>query len=164
MRILAIGGAGFIGSAFVRSVVAERLHEVLVLDNLTYARNGTALAPCEGSPYFRFVLGDICKSTAVRELLGEFRPNAVINFAAETHVDCSIDGPSDFIQTNIVGTSVLLESCLGYWRGLGDTERNRFRYLQVSTDEVFGALSLGDPPFSEESPMRPSSPYSASKA
>ena len=163
MRILVTGGAGFIGSAFVRSLINGWDHEVLVFDKLTYAGTLSSLAAVAGSERYRFVQADICDARAVSDALTAFQPQVVAHLAAESHVDRSIDGPAAFIQTNVVGTFTLLDQALQYWRGLPDEEQARFRFHHVSTDEVFG--SLGDEgAFSETTPYDPRSPYSASKA
>jgi dTDP-glucose 4,6-dehydratase len=162
-RYLVTGGAGFIGSALVRHLIATTAHEVVVLDKLTYAGNLESLVSVVGNPRYRFVRGDIADRTLVGNLLAEFRPNAIIHLAAESHVDRSIDAAADFIQTNIVGTYALLEEALTYWRSLAQAEQDRFRFHHVSTDEVFGALDA-DGAFDEASPYRPTSPYAASKA
>lgn len=163
MRILVTGGAGFIGSALVRSLINGSDHEVLVFDKLTYAGTLSSLAAVAGSERYRFVQADICDARAVSDALTAFRPQVVAHLAAESHVDRSIDGPAAFIQTNVVGTFTLLDQALQYWRGLPDEEQARFRFHHVSTDEVFG--SLGDEgAFSETTPYDPRSPYSASKA
>lgn len=162
-RYLVTGGAGFIGSAVVRHLIAAASHEVVVLDKLTYAGNLDSLEPVARDPRFRFVRGDIADSAMVGRLIREVRPDAILHLAAESHVDRSIDAASAFVQTNVVGTQVLLEEALAYWRGLPQHDRDRFRFLHVSTDEVFGAL--GDVGvFNEDSPYRPTSPYAASKA
>ncbi|CAN5332644.1 dTDP-glucose 4,6-dehydratase [soil metagenome] len=163
MRVLITGGAGFIGSALTRHLIASSDHEVLVFDKLTYAGVMTSLAPIAGSDRFTFVRGDICDSNAVQETLAAFRPEVIAHLAAESHVDRSIDGPGTFIQTNLVGTFVMLDQALTYWRGLQPDEQAAFRFHHISTDEVFG--SLGDEGhFTEETPYDPRSPYSASKA
>ncbi|MFC5345608.1 dTDP-glucose 4,6-dehydratase [Brevundimonas staleyi] len=163
MRILVTGGAGFIGSALVRRLIAHSDHEVLVFDKLTYAGLLSSLEPAAGSDRYRFVQADICDSEAVARALGEFRPQVVAHLAAESHVDRSIDGPGAFIETNLVGTFVMLNQALGYWRGLGEADKAAFRFHHISTDEVFG--SLGDEGFfTETTPYDPRSPYSASKA
>jgi dTDP-glucose 4,6-dehydratase len=160
--LLVTGGAGFIGSNFVRQAVADGLR-VVNLDLLTYAGNLDSLADLEGQAGYRFVQGDIGDRTLVASLLAQHRPDAVVNFAAESHVDRSIDGPAAFVQTNVVGTLNLLECARDYWRGLDDAARAAFRFLHVSTDEVYG--SLGDSgKFTETTPYAPNSPYSASKA
>lgn len=162
-RILVTGGAGFIGSAVVRLIVGETDASVLVLDKMTYAANPAALRAAEGSNRYSFVKADIADLDAMRDALRSFRPDAILNLAAESHVDRSIDGPGDFIQTNVVGTFSLLQAALGYWRGLEADAKERFRFIQISTDEVFGSLGPGGA-FEETTPYKPSSPYSASKA
>ena len=162
-RFLVTGGAGFIGSAVVRHLIRETEHRVLVVDKLTYAGNLSSLAPVAADPRFRFVRADIADDSCMRELLEGFRPDVVMNLAAESHVDRSIDGPGTFIQTNIVGTFVLLQAALGYWRHLPAAAAASFRFHHVSTDEVYGSLE-GDDLFREETPYQPRSPYAASKA
>ncbi|TZG27941.1 dTDP-glucose 4,6-dehydratase [Sphingomonas montanisoli] len=163
MRILVTGGAGFIGSALVRHLIGETDHEVLNLDKLTYAGVLSSVAPVAESPRYRFVQGDICDAELVGKLFAEFRPQIVAHLAAESHVDRSIDGPGEFIQTNIVGTFTMLQQALGYWQGLEDAEKAAFRFHHISTDEVFG--SLGETGyFTETTAYDPRSPYSASKA
>ncbi len=163
MRVLVTGGAGFIGSAVARHLVAEVGCEVLVLDKLTYAGNRENLAPVAGRANYRFVQADICDRQAVVQALADFRPDHIMHLAAESHVDRSIEGAGAFVQTNIVGTFTLLEAARHYWSALDGEARARFRFLHVSTDEVYGAL--GDTGlFSETTPYDPSSPYSASKA
>ncbi|MGA8650216.1 MAG: dTDP-glucose 4,6-dehydratase [Xanthobacteraceae bacterium] len=162
-RFLVTGGAGFIGSAFVRHALAATEHHVLVLDKLTYAGNLESLAPVKDHPRFKFVRADVADAMAMRKTLADFQPDVVLHLAAESHVDRSIDGPAAFVQTNMVGTFVLLQQALGYWRTLPKTKAERFRFHHVSTDEVFGSLDAQGL-FSEESPYRPNSPYSASKA
>ena len=162
-RILVTGGAGFIGSNFVRSVMEESDWEVLNLDLLTYAGNRATVASLEREVRYRFTQGDIGDRALVGQLLREFRPSAVMNFAAESHVDRSIDGPAAFIQTNVVGTFSLLESVREYWTGLTGKARSSFRFLHVSTDEVYGSLGPAGR-FTEETAYAPNSPYAASKA
>ncbi|GAA0868115.1 dTDP-glucose 4,6-dehydratase [Brevundimonas basaltis] len=163
MRILVTGGAGFIGSAVVRRLIDHTDHEVLVFDKLTYAGVLSSLGPVSDSPRYQFVHADICDAEAVGASLRAFQPHGVLHLAAESHVDRSIDGPGAFIQTNLVGTYVLLQEVTAHWRSLSDEARNAFRFHHVSTDEVFG--SLGDEGlFSETTPYDPRSPYSASKA
>lgn len=162
-RFLVTGGAGFIGSAFVRHVLAATEHHVLVLDKLTYAGNLESLAPVKDHLRFKFVRADIADAMAMRKTLADFQPDVILHLAAESHVDRSIDGPAEFVQTNMVGTFVLLQQALGYWRTLPKTKAERFRFHHVSTDEVFGSLDAQGL-FSEDSPYRPNSPYSASKA
>ena len=162
--ILVTGGAGFIGANFVLDWLAQSDEPVINLDKLTYAGNRENLASLEGDGRHHFVHGDIGDSALVDELLRVHQPRAVINFAAESHVDRSIHGPEDFIQTNVVGTLRLLESVRGHWNGLGAEAKTSFRFLHVSTDEVYGSLSPTDPAFTEDHPFEPNSPYSASKA
>lgn len=163
MKVLVTGGAGFIGSALVRHLIADTDHDVLVLDKLTYAGVRESLDPVADSPRLQFVQGDICDGDSVATLLTEFRPDVIAHLAAESHVDRSIDGPGEFIQTNLVGTFVMLQRALDYWRSLSEAEKTSFRFHHISTDEVFG--SLGDEGyFVETTPYDPRSPYSASKA
>jgi len=162
--IFVTGGAGFIGSNFVLDWIANEEVAVINLDKLTYAGNPRNLASLEGNPQHVFVRGDIGNGILLNELLTQHKPRAVVNFAAESHVDRSIHGPGEFIQTNIVGTFNLLESARAYFADLDQAEKDRFRFLHVSTDEVYGTLSPQDPPFSETNPYEPNSPYSASKA
>jgi dTDP-glucose 4,6-dehydratase len=163
MKIIVTGGAGFIGSAVVRHLIAETDWQVVNLDKLTYAGNLESLASMEREPRYSFARLDILDQAGVRALLAREQPDAVMHLAAESHVDRSIDGPADFIQTNIVGSYRLLEETLFYWRGLDASRKTAFRFHHVSTDEVFG--SLGDTGlFREDTPYSPNSPYSASKA
>ena len=162
--IIVTGGAGFIGSNFVLDWLAQYDEPVLTLDKLTYAGNLDNLRSLEGDARHAFVRGDIGDRELVARLLDEHRPRAIINFAAESHVDRSILGPGEFIQTNVVGTFNLLEAVRAYWSGLPDAERSAFRFLHVSTDEVYGSLEAGDAPFAETHQYQPNSPYSASKA
>ena len=164
MTILVTGGAGFIGGNFVLDWVAGSDETVINLDKLTYAGNLETLSTLHGNPSHISVQGDIGDRVLVERLLAEHRPRAVINFAAESHVDRSIHGPGDFIETNIVGTYNLLESVRGYWNGLPVGEKAAFRFLHVSTDEVYGSLAKDDPAFAETNRYEPNSPYSASKA
>ena len=164
MSIMVTGGAGFIGSNFVLDWLRHHDEIIINVDKLTYAGNLENLASLQGDARYRFVLGDIGDSTIMMRLLAQHTPRAVINFAAESHVDRSIHGPEDFIQTNIVGTFRLLESARRYWDGLSADDRVRFRFLHVSTDEVYGSLELGEPAFTEHRQYEPNSPYSASKA
>jgi dTDP-glucose 4,6-dehydratase len=162
--ILVTGGAGFIGGNFVLDWLAQHDEPVINLDKLTYAGNLETLASLQGDARHLFVHGDIGDAALVSRLLAEHKPRAVVNFAAESHVDRSIHGPEDFIQTNIVGTFHLLESVRAYWGGLASDEREAFRFLHVSTDEVYGSLGKDDPAFTENHRYEPNSPYSASKA
>lgn len=164
MSILVTGGAGFIGANFVLDWLAQHDELVINLDKLTYAGNLENLASLEGDTRHIFVRGDIGDTALVDRLLQEHQPRAIINCAAESHVDRSIHGPGDFIQTNIVGTFHLLESVRAYWNGLESDSQQRFRVLHVSTDEVYGSLGKDDPAFSETNRYEPNSPYSASKA
>jgi dTDP-glucose 4,6-dehydratase len=164
MTILVTGGAGFIGANFVLDWLAQTDERVVNLDKLTYAGNLQNLGSLENDARHIFVHGDIGDFGTVQRLLDDYRPRAVLNFAAESHVDRSIHGPGDFIQTNIVGTFQLLEAIRGYWSGLSQTERTAFRLLHVSTDEVYGSLGTDDPAFRETNRYEPNSPYSASKA
>lgn len=164
MKILVTGGAGFIGSAVIRYLIQETTDEVVNLDALTYAGNLDSLVDVSDSPRYRFEHADICDASAVRRIIQEHRPDAVLHLAAESHVDRSIDGPSAFIQTNIVGTSVLLEESRNYWQSLDNDAKERFRLHHVSTDEVYGELDKMDPQFTETTPYAPNSPYAASKA
>lgn len=163
-HILVTGGAGFIGSNFVLDWIAETGAPVVNLDKLTYAGNLNNLATLQNDPRHIFVHGDIGDSPLVRQLLETYRPRAILNFAAESHVDRSIHGPEDFIQVNIVGTFHLLKEACAYWLSLAETEKATFRFLHVSTDEVYGSLQALDPPFHEMTRYAPNSPYSASKA
>jgi dTDP-glucose 4,6-dehydratase len=157
------GGAGFIGSAVVRHLVASR-YDVVNVDKLTYSGSLEALRSVENSPQHRFYQADICDRERMASILAEEQPDAIMHLAAETHVDRSIDGPAAFVETNVVGTFRLLDAALGYWRGLDEERRARFRFHHISTDEVFGELELDGGIFTEETPYAPSSPYSASKA
>lgn len=163
LRFLVTGGAGFIGSAVVRHLVAETPHEVMNLDKLTYAGNLDNLAGIDADPRYRFAQVDICDAAKMRDTIDGFAPDIIMHLAAESHVDRSIDGPAAFIETNVMGTFVLLEAARRHWLGLESDAKARFRFHHVSTDEVFG--SLGDTDFfREDSPYQPNSPYSASKA
>ncbi|MGE5169488.1 MAG: dTDP-glucose 4,6-dehydratase [Rudaea sp.] len=162
--ILVTGGAGFIGANFVLDWLAEVGEPVINLDKLTYAGNLKSLAPLAGDGRHVFVRGDIGDADLVRTLLARHRPRAVVNFAAESHVDRSIHGPAPFIQTNVVATFALLDCVRAWWVDLPRAERDAFRFLHVSTDEVYGSLGAADPPFTETSPYAPNSPYAASKA
>jgi dTDP-glucose 4,6-dehydratase len=162
--ILVTGSAGFIGANFVLDWCAQQDEAVISLDKLTYAGNLENLASLKDNPRHIFVQGDIGDAKLVSELLAKYQPRAVVNFAAESHVDRSIHGPEDFIQTNIVGTFHLLEAVRAYWGGLADAEKTAFRFLHVSTDEVYGSLAKDEPAFTETHRYEPNSPYSASKA
>jgi len=164
MRILVTGGAGFIGSAVLRHLVGNSNHQVACLDKLTYAGNLESLDSATDSPRYRFYQVDICDAVALDKAFGEFQPTAVMHLAAESHVDRSIDGPADFIQTNIVGTYTLLEAARRYWNTLEGEAKAAFRFHHISTDEVYGDLEGTDDLFTETTPYSPSSPYSASKA
>lgn len=162
--ILVTGGAGFIGANFVLDWLAHHDEPVINVDKLTYAGNLENLASLQGDARHIFVQADIGDSAVIGQLLAQHQPRAVVNFAAESHVDRSIHGPEDFIQTNVVGTFRLLEAVRAYWNGLEGEAKTSFRFLHVSTDEVYGTLSLTDPAFTEENNYEPNSPYSASKA
>ncbi|MDP9895818.1 dTDP-glucose 4,6-dehydratase [Variovorax boronicumulans] len=162
--ILITGGAGFIGANFVLDWIAQSDEPVVNLDKLTYAGNLETLASLKDNPRHIFVQGDIGDSALLDRLLAEHKPRAVVNFAAESHVDRSIHGPEDFVQTNVLGTFRLLESVRGFWNALPADQKAAFRFLHVSTDEVYGSLSKTDPAFTEENKYEPNSPYSASKA
>ena len=164
MRILLTGGCGFIGSAVIRHVLRHTGHDVVNVDKMTYAASLDALEAAQGDSRHRLVRADIADADAMRRVFAEAMPDAVMHLAAESHVDRSIDGPGDFIRTNVVGTFTLLEAARAYWSQLPDEARARFRFHHISTDEVFGALEQGDPPFTEATPYDPRSPYSASKA
>ena len=162
--ILVTGGAGFIGSNFVLDWIAGEADTIINLDKLTYAGNLENLTSLEGNPRHLFVRGDIGDADLIAKLLTEHQPRAIVNFAAESHVDRSIHGPAEFIQTNIVGTFHLLEATRAYWNSLGEQDKKAFRFLHVSTDEVYGSLSTTDSAFTETKQYEPNSPYSASKA
>jgi dTDP-glucose 4,6-dehydratase len=164
MKILLTGGAGFIGSALIRHIIADTAHSVLNLDKLTYAGNLESLADVAQSERYRFAQIDICDRDALQKAFVDFQPDAVMHLAAESHVDRSIDGPGEFIHTNITGTYVLLEATRAYWSALDDTRKAAFRFHHISTDEVYGDLHGVDDLFIESTPYAPSSPYSASKA
>ena len=164
MTILVTGAAGFIGSNFVLDWLKTSSETVINLDKLTYAGNRHNLAKIQDDPRHTLVQGDIGDQTLVPQLLAAHRPRAILNFAAESHVDRSIHGPGEFIQTNIVGTFNLLEAARDYWMQLEDAEKANFRFLHVSTDEVYGTLTASDAPFAEQNRYEPNSPYSASKA
>jgi dTDP-glucose 4,6-dehydratase len=163
MRVIVTGGAGFIGSAVVRHLVLEKGYEVLNIDALTYAGYLPSLRAVEGKPNYRFLQANICDRAAMEQAISGFRPERIMHLAAESHVDRSITGAADFIQTNVIGSFTLLEAARGYWAALDGAAKESFRFLHVSTDEVYG--SLGEQGlFTEETPYDPSSPYSASKA
>jgi len=163
-RILVTGSAGFIGSNFVLEMMKDPSVGIINLDKLTYAGNLNNLESVAGDPRYSFVQGDIADRELVRKLLTSHHPAAIVHFAAESHVDRSIRGPEDFIRTNVIGTFALLEEARAYWAELTGEDRGRFRFLHVSTDEVYGSLGPEDPPFSETTPYAPNSPYAASKA
>ncbi|HXT42489.1 MAG TPA: dTDP-glucose 4,6-dehydratase [Candidatus Angelobacter sp.] len=162
--ILVTGGAGFIGSNFILQWLAVENSGVVNLDKLTYAGNPANLASISADPRYRFLQGDICDRDVMAELLITHRPRAIVHFAAESHVDRSIHGPDDFVRTNVNGTFSLLEESRAYWSGLSPEEKSAFRFLHVSTDEVYGSLGPNDPAFTETTQYAPNSPYSASKA
>lgn len=164
MRILLTGGCGFIGSAVIRHLMRATGHSVLNVDCMTYAASTDALENTVDNARYGFSQTNIVDTPALNALFATFRPDAVMHLAAESHVDRSIDEPAVFVQTNVVGTHSMLEAARGYWQTLGPTEKNQFRFHHISTDEVFGALSPNDPPFTETTPYDPRSPYSASKA
>ena len=161
--VIVTGGAGFIGSAVIRHAVQNLGWRVLNVDKLTYAGNLASLREVENSPNYSFLQADICDGAAMRRVFAEFKPEAVMHLAAESHVDRSIDGPSAFIETNIVGTSILLEAAREYWHGLDKKAKETFRFHHISTDEVYGSLRKTGL-FTEKPPYDPGSPYSASKA
>ena len=163
-NILVTGGAGFIGSAVIRYLINETNSNVLNIDKLTYAGNLESLETVSNNPRYQFLHADICDKSAMTKAFQDFQPNIVMHLAAESHVDRSIDGPMDFIQTNIIGTYTLLEVARNYWQNLTEDKKSRFKFHHISTDEVYGDLEGTDDLFTEATPYSPSSPYSASKA
>ena len=164
LKILITGGAGFIGSALIRHLISHTNHEVVNVDKLTYAGNLDSLPGIDGNENYIFEQVDICDATEVKRLFGQHKPSAVMHLAAESHVDRSIDGPADFIATNIIGTFNLLEAARQYYLGLDSSTQQQFRFHHISTDEVYGDLEGEDDLFVETTPYAPSSPYSATKA
>ena len=164
MKILVTGGAGFIGSAVVRHIISDTEHDVVNVDKLTYAGNLDSLVSVAGSERYAFEQVDICDAAAAKAVFAEHKPDVVMHLAAESHVDRSIDGPGEFIQTNIVGTYTLLEAARAYRSQLSEKDKDKFRFHHISTDEVYGDLVGSDDLFTEDTPYAPSSPYSASKA
>ena len=164
MKILLTGGCGFIGSAVVRRAIRDTAHEIVNVDKMTYAASEAALEEALHHPRHVLVRADITDLVAMRECFARHQPDAVMHLAAESHVDRSIDGPAEFVHTNVTGTFILLDVARGYYNGLPPERQRGFRFHHISTDEVFGALQDGDPPFSETTPYDPRSPYSASKA
>ena len=163
-KIVITGGAGFIGSAVVRHIIENTQDSVVNVDKLTYAGNLESLKSVENNPRYAFEQVDICDAKALARVFEQHQPDAVMHLAAESHVDRSISGAADFIQTNIVGTYTLLEVAKNYWHTLDEAKKSAFRFHHISTDEVYGDLSFSEPAFTEQSPYHPSSPYSASKA
>ncbi len=164
MKILVTGGAGFIGSAVVRMLLADTSYSVVNVDKLTYAGNLESIPGAELNPKYVFEQADVCDASEIKKILERHKPNLVMHLAAESHVDRSIDGPEQFIQTNIFGTFTLLQQCRAYYQGLDMRDQERFRFHHISTDEVFGDLVSSGEFFAEDTPYAPSSPYSASKA
>lgn len=164
MKILVTGGAGFIGSAVIRHIINNTSDEVINVDKLTYAGNLESLDSIVNSSRYHFEKIDICSQTAIEELFNKYQPDVVMHLAAESHVDRSIDGPAEFIQTNVIGTFTLLETARKYWNGLPPSKKEAFRFHHISTDEVYGDLNGPEDLFTEDTSYAPSSPYSASKA
>lgn len=164
MHILITGGAGFIGSALIRYLIKNTDHQILNIDKLTYAGNLESLVEVESNPNYAFQKIDICDAAAIEQSFSEFQPDLIMHLAAESHVDRSIDGPAEFINTNIVGTYTLLEASRKYWQSLSQHKKSRFKFHHISTDEVYGDLEGTTDLFTESTPYAPSSPYSASKA
>ncbi|KTD82752.1 dTDP-D-glucose 4,6-dehydratase [Legionella waltersii] len=164
LKILVTGGAGFIGTNLIRFLINNTEHSVLNIDSLTYASNINSLESIANHPRYSFIKVDICFEEQIRQIIKEYRPNAVMHLAAESHVDNSIEAPVNFIRTNVIGTYNLLQATLDYWYSLGSKEKEGFRFHHISTDEVYGDLKISDSPFTEASSYNPSSPYSASKA
>ena len=163
LKVIVTGGAGFIGSALIRYLIRETDVEVMNLDKLTYAGNPASLREVDDSPRYHFTRADICDGAAVKKLFREFRPDAIMHLAAESHVDRSIDGPLEFVRTNVLGTATLLDAALEYWKTLPEDKKQSFRFQHISTDEVYGSLGATGL-FTENTPYDPRSPYSASKA
>ena len=163
-RFLITGGAGFIGSSVIRQIINNTNYDVVNVDKLTYAGNLAALKDVDKSERYRFEKVDICDTAEIRRVFTEYEPDIVMHLAAETHVDRSIDGPQDFIYTNIVGTYIILQEAMRFWENLGQGGNRSFRFHHISTDEVYGDLGSSESFFTEETPYQPSSPYSASKA
>jgi len=164
MKILITGGAGFIGANLVHQLIRETDHELLVIDKLTYAGNRASLDPVKNDPRFSFHSADLVDAELLNQSIKNFQPDAVMHLAAESHVDRSIDGPAAFVNTNVIGTFNLLQAVTNHWQNLDKVDQAHFRFLHVSTDEVYGSLNSSDRPFTELSPYRPNSPYSATKA
>ena len=163
-RVLVTGGAGFIGANFILTARNRQWFNVINLDKLTYASNLQNLAELQDDEGYYFIQGNIGNAELVGDLLEQYQPDAIVNFAAESHVDRSILNPQEFIQTNVVGTCQLLEAARFYWQKLSAQRQEKFRFLHISTDEVYGSLALEDPAFTEDTPYSPNSPYAASKA
>lgn len=164
MHVLVTGGCGFIGSAVVRHLIHYTDHHVINIDALTYSASPEAVAEIKDNDRYRFYKANITDAVAMQQAFEKFKPDAVMHLAAESHVDRSIDGPGLFIETNVMGTYTLLQAAYQYWKALPENKKNQFRFHHISTDEVFGALNPNDPPFNEQTPYDPRSPYSASKA